>query len=203
MIINYSEIDEPMRVIVKLLNNNGFVTTASCQGGKGHAFPLPRIMFGAFLRFEGPMIEFLRSKGIGNFSFHSVADYGMKDVIKIHSYIEFMHIEDCRVKYNLGPWKKGKTTKFELPNFADMEKRAMAIMAQQIKENYENALRACIENPDYELTESEKTAVAIEGGLSFDVGRIQDSVTFTVPDYTVRFDAIESKFIVTQLQRKK
>ena len=39
--IPYGEIDAKIRPLVRTLNEHGFVTTASCQGGPGHGFLRP------------------------------------------------------------------------------------------------------------------------------------------------------------------
>lgn len=43
--INYSKIDEKIRIAVEILNKHGFETWESCQGGNGHCFDLPTVRF--------------------------------------------------------------------------------------------------------------------------------------------------------------
>lgn len=52
---DFSFVDEGIRDAVIILNNHGFKTFESCQGGVGHCFPEPTI------RFEGDEFDLIRA----------------------------------------------------------------------------------------------------------------------------------------------
>ena len=43
--INYNEIDEKILPLVKVLNNQGYITCFSCQGGNNHSYVHPTVGF--------------------------------------------------------------------------------------------------------------------------------------------------------------
>jgi hypothetical protein len=75
---NINHLDEGVRNTVLLLNEGGFQTFTSCEGGRGHAFQHETIgidLNGPFSAFEKRLIRFLRSHGMTQFSISLMTDY--------------------------------------------------------------------------------------------------------------------------------
>jgi len=84
-------IDPGIRSFVELLNESGFPTIGSCQGGSGHQFARPTVQ----VRRHGDLDEtrkalctFLLERGIEGFSVKTVAIHQRSDVPEACSYVE-------------------------------------------------------------------------------------------------------------------
>jgi hypothetical protein len=76
--INPDDLDEGIRDTVLLLNQGGFETFTSCEGGRGHSFQHATIgleLDGPYLVFENKLVRFLRSHGMMQFSISLMTDY--------------------------------------------------------------------------------------------------------------------------------
>ena len=64
--ICYEELDEGIREFVRELNEAGFETTSSCEGGPGHAAPYPMVVIKAdILPLERKaLILYMQGRGI-------------------------------------------------------------------------------------------------------------------------------------------
>jgi hypothetical protein len=61
---NPDELDPLIKPIVMLLRDNGIKTYTSCQGGKGHCFPLPHIAFNVSQDYNQAWRKVLKAKTI-------------------------------------------------------------------------------------------------------------------------------------------
>ena len=78
---NPNYLDEGIRDAVLLLNEGGFQTFTSCEGGRGHAFQHETIgieLNGPFSAFEKRLVHFLRSNGMMQFSISLWTDYSVE-----------------------------------------------------------------------------------------------------------------------------
>jgi len=94
--IDYEKIDEPMRGLVKLLNDNNFIATSSCQGGEGHAFPLPTIVFEDMYDSTCDcLVTLLLGCDYRSFTISKCGQF-QKDNVPIKEYVtlEFWNLED-------------------------------------------------------------------------------------------------------------
>jgi hypothetical protein len=68
--MNTDNLDEGVRDTVLLLNEGGFQTFTSCEGGRGHAFQHESIgldLDGPYSAFEKRLVGFLRSNRMTHF----------------------------------------------------------------------------------------------------------------------------------------
>ena len=73
-----NDLDEGIRDTVVLLQQGGFRTFTSCEGGRGHSFRHATIgieLEGPYSTFQRGLVRFLRSHGIENFTISLVTDY--------------------------------------------------------------------------------------------------------------------------------
>lgn len=94
----YNEIDPGIVDVVRLLNDNGFQTIASCQGGEGHAceFPNVRIRLGIscggtsyeYDNTRRRLCQFLLSKGFSGFSVKTVTAHQKTCLPEAYSFVE-------------------------------------------------------------------------------------------------------------------
>jgi hypothetical protein len=61
---NPDELDPLIRPVVMLLRDNGIKTYTSCQGGKGHCFPLPHIAFNVSQDYNQAWRKVVKAKTI-------------------------------------------------------------------------------------------------------------------------------------------
>ncbi|MFC1597633.1 hypothetical protein ACFL5Q_06830 [Planctomycetota bacterium] len=76
--INPSDLDDGIRDTVVLLQQGGFRTFTSCEGGRGHALQHGTIgieLEGAYSTFQKRLVRFLRSQGMAHFTISLVTDY--------------------------------------------------------------------------------------------------------------------------------
>ena len=76
--IDPRDLDEGICDAVLLLNEAGFKTFTSCEGGWGHSFRHETIgleLDGDYRFFQKKLVGFLRSNGIENFTISLVTDY--------------------------------------------------------------------------------------------------------------------------------
>ena len=72
------ELDAGIRDAVVLLQEGGFRTFTSCEGGRGHSFQHVTIgleLEGSYTTFHKKLVRFLRSHGMENFTISLVTDY--------------------------------------------------------------------------------------------------------------------------------
>jgi hypothetical protein len=76
--INPNDLDDGIRDSVVLLQQGGFRTFTSCEGGRGHSFQHATIglqLEGEYPTFQRKLVEFLRSQGMQNFTISLVTDF--------------------------------------------------------------------------------------------------------------------------------
>jgi len=89
--IPYDELDPEIVDVVRLINDGGFPTFFSCQGGEGHGFPLPTVL----VRYDDDLDEtrkalcrYLIDKGVEAFSAKTISMHQRTDKPESYSYIE-------------------------------------------------------------------------------------------------------------------
>lgn len=85
--IDWSEVDEEIKPLVRALREDGFVTVASCQGGNGHTKNLPwvsiqpntfeyfRVHETTLEDLEDTLVDWLIDRGFVGFETHIVKSY--------------------------------------------------------------------------------------------------------------------------------
>jgi len=76
--INPNDLDHGICDAVVLLQEGGFRTFTSCEGGRGHSFQHATIgleLEGSYTSFHKKLVRFLRSHGMENFTISLVTDY--------------------------------------------------------------------------------------------------------------------------------
>jgi hypothetical protein len=79
--LNPHTLDEGIREIVLVLRNAGYKTFTSCEGGRGHPFPVPTVGLrfeGDYFRFRDRLVEFLQSEGKWFFEIMLISSYHPK-----------------------------------------------------------------------------------------------------------------------------
>ena len=72
------DLDDGIRDAVLLLNQGGFRTFTSCEGGRGHAFQQETIgleIKGSYFPFQRRLVRFLRSHGKKHFTINLVTNF--------------------------------------------------------------------------------------------------------------------------------
>lgn len=91
MTIPYCSIDKGIVETVRLLNEHGFKTTGSCEGGSGHRFPLPTVQIrpvGDIDKARKQLCQFLISQGLKSFTVKTVSMHQKSELAEPYSYVE-------------------------------------------------------------------------------------------------------------------
>lgn len=89
--IPYCELDAEIVPLVRLLNENGFTTTHSCQGSEGHSFKCPTVGVlsnGDLDETRKALCAFLLSKGAEGFTVKTVSMHQRSEIPESYSYVE-------------------------------------------------------------------------------------------------------------------
>jgi hypothetical protein len=93
----YQDVDPGIRPIVKLLNEAGFETFTSCQGGEGHSFFRPTVgifVHGDYFEFREKFVEFLKPH-VGRFILNLKSDHGFsRSAVTQTCYLELYSLDD-------------------------------------------------------------------------------------------------------------
>ena len=84
-------VDAGIAVFVRLLNESGFPTIGSCEGGAGHQFALPTVQVrrpGDLDETRKALCAFLLDRGIEGFSVKTVAMHQRTASPEPYSYVE-------------------------------------------------------------------------------------------------------------------
>lgn len=89
--IPYDTIDPGIVGLVRLLNESGFSTIGSCEGGEGHTFSLPTIQIanrGTIAATRQELCTFLLSRGAHGFTISEVYMHQSSHDPEPYSYVE-------------------------------------------------------------------------------------------------------------------
>jgi hypothetical protein len=89
--INYDELDEGIRHVVRFLNDRGFTTIGSCEGGDSHQFARPTVQIRTGDDLESlrkRLAESLINIGVHGFTLRSVYLYQNTLTPKSYSFLE-------------------------------------------------------------------------------------------------------------------
>jgi len=94
----YQDVDTGIRPIVKLLNEAGYETFTSCQGGEGHSFFRPTVgifVHGNYFEFREKFVEFLNPH-VSRFSLilRSEHVFGRCSTVTQTCYLELYSLDD-------------------------------------------------------------------------------------------------------------
>lgn len=92
--VPYDEIDPGIVDLVRMLNENGFRTTGSCEGGarhSDHSFSLPTVQIAAHPDLDETrksLCQFLIGRGAEGFSVKTVSMHQKSEMPEPYSYVE-------------------------------------------------------------------------------------------------------------------
>ena len=94
----YQDVDPGIRPIVKLLNEAGYETFASCQGGEGHSFLRPTVgvfVHGDYFEFREKFVEFMNPH-VGRFSLNLRSEhvFRRRSTVTQTCYLELYSLDD-------------------------------------------------------------------------------------------------------------
>jgi len=100
----WSDIDEGIRDLVRLIMDDGFRTMGSCEGGEGHCFNLPTIQIENQSDLDTTRKElcaFLLEKGLSGFTVKTVSMHQKSLIPENYSYVEVEFWEKIKGENNV------------------------------------------------------------------------------------------------------
>jgi len=100
--ILFGQIDSGIAEVVAKLNDNGFQTIGSCEGGDGHTFHLPTIQVQASGDLDlarKTLCRFLLSRGVSGFTVKTISMHQKSEHPEDFSYIEIEFWSQDTLRY--------------------------------------------------------------------------------------------------------